>query len=83
MTEKRCDNCKYWVFYGLFKDSNAPIDYGICHRYPPTARGERTAPCDNPDPPAHWWCGEFEPKESEEPEAPEEEERLYFRKGDE
>jgi len=70
MTERRCDNCEFYSPENL-------EDYALhgCYRYPPK---QQAVPVRSDS-----WCGEFQPKESDEPEAPEEEERLYFRKGEE
>lgn len=51
MTERRCENCEFWVAFGRYSNLAGK---GSCRRFPPGEIGFPVISADK-------WCGEFKP----------------------
>ena len=57
--DTRCKDCKYFRAVPLPPHGN--LDFGECHRYPPTHVPKREC-AEFPTPYKHDWCAEYFPK---------------------
>ena len=71
MTERKCENCNYWVLSEDFRTYPEESEHhdifaiGWCKRYPPTkylAEFEHNIHIETED---SEWCGEFKPRQVE------------------
>lgn len=60
----RCDNCRFWaVRVSQPAARNTPGPFGTCRRKSPTHDPQDRIIGDFPGAPAHWWCGEWQPRD--------------------